>query len=63
MLREAGEDLAVKVCKMGANGTTARMWVVSHPPEDVTFSEWATDASQAFDDVLSRWIGVDRSGE
>lgn len=63
VLREAGDALAVKVCRMGSNGTTARMWVVSHPPDEVTFTDWATDATQAFDDVLSRWIGVDRSNE
>ena len=55
--REAGEALAVRVCKVGAGGSTLRMWTVAPPPEEVTFADWAEDAVQAFEDVLRRWIG------
>ena len=55
--REAGEDLRVRVCKMGAANTTTRIWAVAPPPDDVTFADWAEETVEAFEVHLRRWGG------
>lgn len=61
--REAGEQLKVRVCKTGAAGTTARLWAVTPPPENVVFAEWAEAAMEAFEVELRRWMGSSAEGQ
>lgn len=57
VLREAGDALKVKPCKVGATDTTARIWLVVPPPEGVALSSWAKECMDDFEDVLHRWRG------
>lgn len=53
--RQAADTLTVRVCKL-LDGTTSRVWVLASPPPDVSWSVYANEAIDAFEDSLSTWI-------
>jgi len=59
VMREARDDLTVKVVKLGATGTSTRMWLVAPPPADVELAAWAQESIDAFERDLKGFVGED----
>lgn len=53
--RQAGERLQVKVCRLIDN-TSTRVWVLASPPPDVSWTVYASEAIESFEDALTAWI-------
>lgn len=57
VMREAGDALKVKVCKLGSDGTTTRLWMLTPPPEGRSLAGWAKQCVDEFQSVFDRWHG------
>ena len=61
VMRLARDKLGARVTKLGSRngtgGTSARMWLVTPPPQDVDFAEFSKDCFDAFEGLLKDYIG------
>jgi putative DNA primase/helicase len=61
--RQADDLLDVRMARIGATDTTTRVWCVTPPPADKEFKSWSGGCVEAFEGVLSSWLGRGGSNE